>query len=164
MVLIVDITELRADFFAAPYTTPSSPELAREEKDARRLISEGTFPDPSEFFNMVQSWCLINTLREFELSELYARMLYDNFELVFNSTAKIFYASFTDEFVPAVRAVATELDEKGGIELMRLVYYSVENVAQKAEKALTGEVGVGSEVLGGMVLSAAFNGVGEWRL
>ena len=134
-----------------------------EEELARKVIEEGTFPSKHQFHAMMQEWCLKTTLTN--NFEFWAPALNDHHELVYESVARLFYMSLTDEFETKARRIGEELDARGGMPLMQVVYYGVSHAAKSASDELPesdpAKMGAVSTIY--YMVSDAFNGVGDWR-
>ena len=81
--------------------------------------------------------------------------------LFYESIARLFYSSFTDDNKSKARAVGVELDEKGSIPLMWVVYYGFSQVVTEMEKEASGRLRWASAFYQGV--SHAWSGVGDWR-
>ena len=84
---------------------------------------------------MVQDWCLRTELTRtiLPVNEC-ANALHAHSALVYESIARLFYASFTDDVKRKAHAVGVELNEKGGMPLMWVVYYGFSQSVMMMEK------------------------------
>lgn len=113
---------LKAEWDAAIYTPPEDNELAREHEEKRSLIKAAVFPALEQVWPKVLEafWA-----RAGLHTEKVAKFVYE-------SAAKLFYATGTDAYEAKVRAVGEELhaageklDDIGGYLLMHVAIYAL---------------------------------------
>ena len=83
---------------------------------------------------------------------------------MYESVARLLYASFTDAFEDKARRVGEALDAEGGMDLMRLVSYAYSHTVRKMEASLPShdKFKRGWASAFQPQVSAAWSGVGEW--
>ena len=119
------------------------------------------------FYKMMEDWCIraSRSRSNFEESEVWARALKRHHELVFKSVAKLFYLSLTDEYKTKARRIGQELDAKGGMALMQLVYYGISHATKMVADELPDSDSDKMRAISTIyyMTSVAFHGVGEWQ-
>ena len=103
--------------------------------------------DPRHCRDKTYALALIDAMKEHE-------------NLVYKSTAKLFYALCIDDEAPKMKAVGKELNAAGGLLLMQCAYYALSMIAQEVVTRHGGPKHPG--VYYGSV-DVAFHGIGEWQ-
>lgn len=150
------ITALKTDWLNADYSPHIDEEIAREQAVVRRVISDAEFPDPTEFTEVVQSASRLafadDLLLTFGVHQ----------EIVYQSVAKLFYATCTDALRARARAIGEELNAAGGIRLMRSAFYAFKWLVAKFLTDMGIEPWYSTQVFY-IYIEVAWDGVGEWK-
>ena len=179
------VAQLKEEWRSAQYTPPADDtahllaeddpdyepfELSAtyEDQQCRELIEAARFPTSGECLTVVQDWCRRANLAPSNAPcftravpvDACADALHAHPALVYESIARLFYSSFTDDDKSKARAVGVELNEKGGMPLMWVVYYGFSQVVKEMETEASGRLRWASAFYHGV--SHAWEGVGNW--
>ena len=163
------IAQLKDDFAASLGAPPPATESdepyhlseAYETEQIRKIVSEAEYPSRAAFGALVRQHVS-------RLGDEHADAFDADEDLVYESVAKLFYASAThdwpagEQFKHKARQVGVALNAEGGFALMQCGFYAFSWLVQQLERKVTGGSHPWTSAFTKPV-EWSFSGVGEWR-